>query len=78
MDVGEPVVAAGVAEGEAFVVDAELVQQRSVDVVDAHGVARDGVAELVGFAVSRPRLHPGSKPLVYVSLGVRRGEARSD
>ena len=48
VDVGEAVVAAAVAEGEALVVEAELVEDRGVDVVDGQGVGDDGVAEVVG------------------------------
>src|SRR6478609_7257979 len=42
VDVGEAVVAAAVAEGQALVVEAELVQDRGVDVVDRDGVLDDG------------------------------------
>ena len=51
MDVGQTVVAALEAERQAFVVEAQCVQQRRVQVVDVHGVFDDVVAELVGFAV---------------------------
>jgi len=54
MDVGEPVVAAAVTEGEPLVIDAELVEDRGVDVVDVDGSGDDGIAEVVGFAVGHP------------------------
>ena len=51
MHIGQPVVAAAVAEGEAFVVEAELVQDRGMQVVDGQWI-EDGVrAELVGLAI---------------------------
>ena len=50
MHIRETLIAATVAEGELFVVDAHLMQQRGVDVVDAHGVAGDGIAEVIGLA----------------------------
>ena len=50
MHVREPLIAAAVAEGELFVVDAHLVQQRGVDVVNVERVADDGIAELIRLA----------------------------
>jgi hypothetical protein len=50
MHIGEPLITAAVAEGETLVVDAHLMEQRGMDVVDAHGIAGDGVAEVVGLA----------------------------
>ena len=51
VNVGQAVVAAAVAEGQSRVVEAELVQDRGVDVVDRQRVDDRGVAELVGLAV---------------------------
>ena len=51
MHVGEPEVAAGVAVGEALVVEAEQVQDRGVQVVHARGVLDGFEAELVGGAI---------------------------
>ena len=57
--VGQPEIAAGVAVGELFVVDAEHVQQGGVQVVDGDAVL-DGVeAEFVGL---RRRQMPPLKP----------------
>ncbi len=50
MDVGEAVVAALEAEGEAFVVDAEEVKQGGVEVVDMDGGLDGAEAEVVGAA----------------------------
>jgi hypothetical protein len=50
-DVGEPVVAALVAEGEAFVVDTHGMEESGVEVVHVNGIADDIVAEFVGFPV---------------------------
>src|SRR5262245_54120067 len=52
VDVGEAEVAAGVAVGEAFVVDAEDVQQRRVEVVDGNAIVYGAEAELVCGAVA--------------------------
>jgi hypothetical protein len=58
MHIREPPVAATVAVGELFVVEAHLMQNGGVDVVDADGID-DGIrAELVGFAVGVPPLNP--------------------
>lgn len=54
-DIGEPVVAALEAPHQPFVVEAELVQQRRVQVMHMHAAIHDVVAELVGVAVHVPR-----------------------
>ena len=51
MDVGEAEVAAGVAVGELFVVEAEEVEDGGVEVVDVDLVVDGAEAEIVGFAV---------------------------
>ncbi len=56
VNVGQPVVAAFVAVGELFVIDAHQVQQRGVEVMHMHGIAHDVVAKLVGLAVDEPAL----------------------
>ncbi len=50
-DVGEAEVAAGVAVGEAFVVEAEAVEHGGVEVVDGGAIDRGAEAEVVGGAV---------------------------
>ena len=59
-DVGQAVVAAGVAVGETLVVEAEEVQDRRVEVVDVDFVLDGSEAELVGGSVGRASLHAGS------------------
>ena len=54
-DVGQAEVAAGVAVGELLVVEAEGVQDRRVEVVDADPALDGPEAELVGGAVDRGR-----------------------
>ena len=46
-DVGEAEVASGVAIGQSFVVDAEQVQHRRVQIVDARTVLRGAESEVV-------------------------------
>src|SRR4030095_10405879 len=53
-DVGEAKVAALEAVGEAQVIEAEEVEDRGVEIVDMHRVARDVPADLVGFAIGEP------------------------
>ncbi len=52
MHVGEPEVAALETVGEFFVVEAELVQQRGVEVVHVNGISHDVEAEVVGLPVA--------------------------
>ena len=49
-DVGEAVAATLKTVGEAFVIDAEQVQDGGVQVVDVHGVFRDVVTGVAGVA----------------------------
>ena len=56
-DIGEAVAAALEFVGEAFVIDAEEVEDGRVQVVDVHGVFRDVVAVIVGFTVGDTRLY---------------------
>ena len=56
LDAGEAEVEALEAEREALVVEAELVQDRGVQVVDVDGVLDGAEAELVGLRRRRARL----------------------
>ncbi len=58
MDIGQPVVAALVPESEALVIDAQLLHEGGVEVVDGDFVAQDGVGEVVGLAVDQARQGP--------------------
>ena len=69
MHVREAEVAALVAEGEAFVVEAEEVQDGGVEVVGVDGVFGDVEAEVVGLAIDGAG--PGA-----AALGSRRGGVR--
>ena len=51
MDIGQAVIAALMAIGQEFVVDAEQVQHRRIQVVDMDGIFDDIVREIVRFAV---------------------------
>src|SRR6476620_5836325 len=57
-DVREPVVATLELEGELFVIDAKLMQERRVKVVHADRASRDVVTEIVGRAVADSGLYP--------------------
>ena len=58
VDIGEPVVAAAVAVGEALVVEAHEVENRGVQVVDVDLVLHGVPAEVVGRTVDQPALWP--------------------
>ena len=64
VDVGEAEVAAGVAEGEALVVEAEEVEDGRLQVVDVDGIHLGFEAELVRRAIDRAtstlRLRPSA------------------
>ena len=71
MDVGEAEVAAGVAVGEAFVVEAHEVEEGGVPVVDVHFVVHGFVAVVVGEAVVHAAFdaasgHPEGEAFVVV------------
>lgn len=51
VDVGEAEIASGVVVGEAFVIEAEEVEDGGLEVVDVDFVLGDVEAEVVGFAV---------------------------
>ena len=57
MDISEAEVAALAAEGEAFMVDAELVKNGGVEIVDVNLVLNGVKAELVGGTVGEAGLH---------------------
>src|SRR6202021_1969914 len=50
-DVGQAEIAAGVAEGQPLVVEAECVQDRRLQIVHVHAVFDDMEAQVVGLAV---------------------------
>ncbi len=51
----EPIVAPGVAVGELLVVDAEKMQDGSLEIVHVDRVLRDVVAEVIGAAIGYGR-----------------------
>ena len=56
LDIGQAEIAAGVAVGQPFVVEAQQVQHRRVQVVDVDLVLGGVVAVVVGGAVAEARL----------------------
>ena len=61
MHVRQPEVAARVAEGEAFVVEAQQVQNRGLEVVDVDGIHLGLDAELVRRAIDGAALHAAAR-----------------
>ena len=59
MDVGQAKVSAGVTKGEAFVIQAQDVQDRRVKVVHVDGVFFDVITYVVGLAIGT-RLDAGA------------------
>ena len=57
LHVGEAVVAATVAEGQARVIEAQQVQNGRVEIVDVNRVFRDAQAVFVGLAVNDSRAY---------------------
>ena len=57
MDISEAEVAALATEGEAFVVDAELVKNRGVEIVDVNLILGGVIAEVIGGTVGEAGLH---------------------
>ena len=49
-------------EGELFVIDAQQVQQRSLEIVDVYRIFGDVVAKIVGFAVGDTRVSLPLRP----------------
>src|SRR5262245_13985561 len=80
--VGEAEVAAGVAEGQAGVIEAEKVQDRGVQVVDANHVLDRVITVLVRCSVSHSAAysgtgHPDGEALWIVVPPVALGERRA-
>ena len=57
MDIGEAEVAALAAEGEPFVVDAELVKNGGVEIVDVNFILGGVIAKVIGGTVGEAGLH---------------------
>ena len=70
MNVGEPARCAVVVIGEPFVVEAEQVEDRGVEVVDVDHVLDGLVAELVGGPEAEPMLDAGAGEPGGEALGV--------
>ena len=75
VDVGEAEVAAGVAVGEFFVIEAEEVEHGGVEIVDVDLVLDGGEAEVIGCAVDVAAFHsaaghPGGEAVVIVIAAI--------
>ena len=58
MYVGQTIVAPGMAEGQLFVIQSELMQDRGVEIVDVYAVFGYSDAMFVGRAVDDAAFHP--------------------
>jgi len=68
VDVGQSEVAALMTVGHPFMIDAELIQDRRVQVVNVDWVFDDVVTEVVGLSVDSPAFDSGScHPLCVAS-----------
>ena len=80
MNIGEPVVAALVAHGEAGVVQTQQVENGGVEVVDMHRVRDDIVGKVIRLADDRAALDPAAgepereAARVMITPVIRRGE----
>ena len=70
VDIGQSVVAPLVTEGQAFVVDAELVHESGMKVVYWNLILDYGVAKVIGFAVDEPRFESASGEQGGEAVGV--------
>ena len=58
MYVGQTIVAPGMAEGQLFVIQSELMQDRGVEIVNVYTVFGHSDAVFVGRAVDDAAFHP--------------------
>ena len=70
VDIGEPVVAALVAIGQLLVIDAQLVQDGSLQVVDMDGILGDIDAVIVGLAVAHTATDSSASHPVAEAVGM--------
>ena len=57
MHIGEPEITALGPEGQPFMIDAEAMENRGVEVVDVNAVVHEVVGEVVGLTENEPALH---------------------
>ena len=73
VDIGQTEISAGVSVGELFVIKAEQLEHRSVQIVDVNFIFDGFEAELVGRSVNVPSFYPtagqpgGEAPVVVVA-----------
>ena len=53
MHIRQAEIAAGVTEGQAFVIEPHQVKNRRMKIVDVHRILRDAIANVVGLAIDR-------------------------
>ena len=61
MHVGEPMVAASIAESKLRMVDPHLMQNRRMQIVNAHWILNGIGYKLIGMPISHPRLKPSPR-----------------
>src|SRR5260370_840174 len=70
MDIGEAEVAAGMAEGELFVIEAEQRKNGGVQIVDVHLVFHSGESVIVRRAVNVAALDPAARQPHGKTVGI--------
>ena len=70
MDVGEAVVAAAVEEGEAFVIEAEEMQNGRVEIVHRDDFVHGAVTEFIGRAVGHAAANSAAREPHGEALGI--------
>ncbi len=78
MDIGQPILPALIAEGQASVVDATEMHQRGLHVVHVHRIAGNVPSKVVGRAVNGSRLYsatgqPPTEGATKMIAPIRRG-----
>ena len=68
--IGQPIVAALEAEGKSFVIEAQQVQDRGLQIVDVDFVFHDAEAQFVGLAVMQAGLHAAAGHPHRETIGV--------
>ena len=61
MHVGEPMITASIAKSKLLMVDPHLMQNRRMQIVNAHRILNGIGSKLIGMPISHPRLKPSPR-----------------